>query len=85
MFTTMVFKVAAVNAAAHIHAILLAAIIKAPASFFDTTPMGRILARFSSDVQTVDIMIPLLFEMLLLMGLSVIKNNNNQTKFSCIL
>lgn len=71
MFCTMVFKIAAVNAAALIHAAMLSSIIKAPMSFFDTTPIGRILARFSSDVQTVDIMIPMLFEMLLLMGLSV--------------
>lgn len=71
MFCTLTFKLAAVNAAAIIHMALLKNIIRCPMAFFDTTPMGRILARFSSDVMAVDLMIPMLFEMLLLMGLSV--------------
>lgn len=72
MIGALIFKTGAVAAAAAIHAWLLANIIRCPMSFFDTTPLGRILARFSSDVQAVDQAIPMIIEFLFLMGLSVI-------------
>lgn len=37
-----------------LHSELLVSILGAPVSFFDTTPLGRILNRFSSDILTVD-------------------------------
>lgn len=53
------------------HKWLLQNVIKAPMFFFDTTPLGRVLARFPSDVQTVDVLLPTLMESMLYMGLSV--------------
>lgn len=41
-------------AATRLHKTMLRGIMHAPLNFFDTTPVGRILARFSSDVETVD-------------------------------
>ncbi|XP_044754616.1 multidrug resistance-associated protein 1 isoform X3 [Coccinella septempunctata] len=41
-----------------IHADLLANILHLPMLFFDVTPTGRILARFSADIDTVDMRLP---------------------------
>jgi ABC-type multidrug transport system fused ATPase/permease subunit len=41
---------------------MLAAMLKAPLRFFDSTPVGRILQRFSRDVEAVDIQLQWSFE-----------------------
>ena len=41
-----------------IHKRLLVNILRLPMSFFDTTPSGRILNRFSKDIYTIDELIP---------------------------
>jgi ABC-type multidrug transport system fused ATPase/permease subunit len=47
-----------VFASTTIHDNMLANILYAPMSFFDTTPLGRILNRFSRDMYTIDETIP---------------------------
>jgi len=47
-----------VNAASSLHQNMLTRVLRAPSSFFDTTPLGRILNRFSTDVATVDATLP---------------------------
>lgn len=42
------------SAAKIIHQILLESVLHLPMSFFDTNPLGRILLRFSKDVECVD-------------------------------
>lgn len=37
-----------------LHNILLSNILKCPLGFFDVTPTGRVLARFSHDINTLD-------------------------------
>ncbi|KAM9366664.1 ATP-binding cassette sub-family C member 12 [Symphorus nematophorus] len=47
------------NAACKLHDTMFKNIIASPMSFFDTTPTGRILNRFSKDQEEVDIVLPL--------------------------
>ena len=37
---------------------LLAHVLRLPMSFYDTTPMGRLISRFSRDVEAVDVQLP---------------------------
>ncbi|NXC80564.1 MRP7 protein, partial [Cercotrichas coryphoeus] len=59
------FAFGTVRAAAVIHDRLLQRILKATVTFFDTTPTGRILNRFSSDVYCVDDSLPFILNIFL--------------------
>ncbi|KAJ3614567.1 hypothetical protein NHX12_018139 [Muraenolepis orangiensis] len=59
------FAYGAIRAATAVHNRLLDRILKATVGFFDTTPMGRILNRFSSDVSGVDDSLPFVLNILL--------------------
>ncbi|XP_071815996.1 ATP-binding cassette sub-family C member 9-like isoform X3 [Apostichopus japonicus] len=52
--STTVMLLASLRAAKFIHNAMLYCVIHAPLRFFDTTPVGRILNRFSSDTQVID-------------------------------
>ncbi|KAL5019777.1 hypothetical protein ScPMuIL_002669 [Solemya velum] len=52
-----------VYAAGILHHGMLANILKCPMSFFDTTPGGRIINRFSRDVETIDNNLPITIRM----------------------
>jgi len=47
-----------VKASKALHDNLLESTLRCPMSFFETTPMGRIVNRFSKDIHTIDEMIP---------------------------
>ncbi len=55
---------AGVAASYNLHNSLLRRIMRAPTSFFDSTPTGRILNRFSSDIYTIDESLPFTLGML---------------------
>ncbi|XP_014780308.1 ATP-binding cassette sub-family C member 10 isoform X1 [Octopus bimaculoides] len=59
------FAYGGINAAKVIHENLLRTILKAPTSFFDVTPIGRILNRFSSDTFSIDDSLPFVLNLLL--------------------
>ena len=61
LLNTIVFALGGINAAAALHRRMLARVLRAPVSFFDTTPLGRVLNRFSTDVATVDKDLPASF------------------------
>ncbi|KAG0085747.1 Multidrug resistance-associated protein 1 [Podila epicladia] len=52
------YSVARIRASEILHAEFLSRILRLPMSFFDTTPLGRILNRFSGDIATIDERIP---------------------------
>ena len=58
IFASFCLAMAGIFASRLIHNQLLVNILRLPMSFFDTTPSGRILNRFSKDIYTIDEMIP---------------------------
>lgn len=57
-FTDLTPFLGCLIAAIHLHRKLLHGILRTPLSFFDTTPTGRILSRFSKDIDVVDVNLP---------------------------
>ncbi|KAJ6388093.1 hypothetical protein OIU77_026626 [Salix suchowensis] len=71
------FAFGGLRAAVQVHDTLLNKLIDAPIQFFDQTPGGRILNRFSSDLYTIDDSLPFILNILLanfvgLLGITVI-------------
>merc|ERR1712012_406964 len=52
--TSTMFRLTALKAARSFHQQLLRNLLRLPISFYDTTPLGRVLNRFSKDIYTVD-------------------------------
>ena len=56
--STFSLAIAGVYASRSLHSRMLKNILRSPTSFFDTTPLGRVLNRFSKDIHTIDEVIP---------------------------
>ncbi|XP_033637668.1 multidrug resistance-associated protein 5-like [Asterias rubens] len=61
-----IFIKTVLRATTRIHDRLLRKIMRCPMAFFDTTPLGRILNRFSKDMDEVDMMLPIYLQRCLL-------------------
>lgn len=68
---TIVLYFGSLRAARLLYKKLLMAVVRAPLRFFDTTPVGRIMNRFSNDFETVDSSIANNFSQLLSLIISV--------------
>ncbi|XP_054723431.1 multidrug resistance-associated protein 1-like [Uloborus diversus] len=66
LITAVSLNLACLKAATMLHDGMLCHIMHAPMSFFDTTPLGRILNRFSKDIDTADMTIRFNMRMLLI-------------------
>ncbi|XP_044256061.1 ATP-binding cassette sub-family C member 10 [Tribolium madens] len=65
LFRAFLFAYGGVVAASKIHKLLLRSVLKGKTTFFDISPIGRILNRFSSDTYTVDDSLPFIVNILL--------------------
>lgn len=55
MFSSLVqWLWCSISGSKYLHDIMLSAVLRAPMQFFETTPIGRILNRFSSDIYKID-------------------------------
>ncbi|XP_020832519.1 ATP-binding cassette sub-family C member 10 isoform X1 [Phascolarctos cinereus] len=65
LLRAILFATGILQAAATLHQRLLHRVLRAPVTFFDCTPTGRILNRFSSDVACADDSLPFVLNILL--------------------
>jgi ATP-binding cassette, subfamily C (CFTR/MRP), member 1 len=56
--STLALYIGTLEAARFTHNYLLSRVLHAPMSFFDQTPIGRIINRFSKDIEAVDSDLP---------------------------
>lgn len=62
----------ALVASRHLHSSMLQSVLHAPMAFFDTTPIGRIISRFSRDVSVLDELLPQFFQQMMSTVLNLI-------------
>ncbi|XP_050299303.1 ATP-binding cassette sub-family C member 10 isoform X2 [Anthonomus grandis grandis] len=65
LIRAFLFAYGGIIAATKFHKLLLKSVVRAKTTFFDITPLGRILNRFSSDMYTVDDSLPFILNILL--------------------
>lgn len=69
--TAVVFAIGCLRAARELHNKLLKNVMRLAMSFFDTTPVGRILNRFSRDVNVIDNVLPMTMQFWVMMAFTV--------------
>lgn len=72
LIRAFLFAYGGLVAAAKVHGLLLTRILEAPLSFFEATPVGRVLNRFSTDVCAIDDSLPFVLNILLAQGAGLV-------------
>ncbi|KAK5781076.1 ATP-binding cassette glutathione S-conjugate transporter YCF1 PWA37_001997 [Arxiozyma heterogenica] len=70
--TVILWVFCTIHGSKYLHGIMTDAIFRAPMSFFETTPIGRILNRFSNDIYKVDTVLGRTFSQFLVNAVKVI-------------
>lgn len=70
--TSMIFGIGCLRAARDLHKRLLHNVMRLAMSFFDTTPSGRILNRFSTDINVIDNVLPMTIQFWVMMAFNVL-------------
>ncbi|XP_070538850.1 ATP-binding cassette sub-family C member 5-like [Ptychodera flava] len=60
---SLIYMTTCLRASSNLHNRVFIQVFRSPMSFFDTTPTGRILSRFSKDIDEIDVWIPLTLDM----------------------
>ncbi|XP_055837482.1 multidrug resistance-associated protein 1-like [Episyrphus balteatus] len=71
-FATLTLALGCVHCSKRLHEVLTRNTMRFPMDYFDTTPLGRILNRFSKDIDTVDNVLPLNLRVMLIQFFVVI-------------
>lgn len=66
LIATTLLNLGLIQASKNLHIMMLDKVLRAPMLFFDTTPIGRVLNRFTKDLDTVDVSLRFNFRFLLL-------------------
>ena len=61
-FVTIIISLSTLTASKRMHRNQLNRVLRSPMSFFDTTPVGRILNRFSKDIDICDVTLPFIVQ-----------------------
>lgn len=71
IISTTAIAVGGINASIYLHNSMLRRCLRTHMTFYDTTPLGRIINRFTREIDTVDNLLPYCFRQLLLMIFAV--------------
>ncbi|XP_062915140.1 multidrug resistance-associated protein 1 isoform X1 [Mobula hypostoma] len=63
LFSSLVMSVGGISASRRLHVNVLYDVLKSPLSFFEQTPSGNLINRFSKDVDTIDTVLPMVIKM----------------------
>jgi len=76
LFATLTLALGCILCSKKLHEQLVEHVFHWPMEMFDTTPLGRVVNRFSKDVDVLDNTLPMLWRMLLSTTFSVINVQN---------
>lgn len=71
---TIAISIGCLQSAQKLHNHVLVSIMRWPIEIYDTTPLGRIVNRFSKDINTLDTVLPFNWRIVISLAFSVITN-----------